>query len=89
VLNKDRSTIYREIDNNLWPRSYVIDETTKKSKSSDKNNHWSPEQISGRLKRKYSHDRLRQIDEVVNILNNRPRKCLNYATPNEVFYGES
>jgi IS30 family transposase len=26
------------------------------------------------------------IDEVVDILNNRPRKCLNYATPNEVFY---
>jgi len=25
------------------------------------------------------------IDEVADILNNRPRKCLNYATPNEVF----
>ncbi len=29
------------------------------------------------------------IDEVVDILNNRPRKCLNYATPNEVFYERS
>jgi IS30 family transposase len=23
---------------------------------------------------------------VVNLINNRPRKCLDYRTPNEVFY---
>jgi len=27
----------------------------------------------------------RQIDSIVNQLNNRPRKCLGYRTPNEVF----
>jgi IS30 family transposase len=28
-----------------------------------------------------------QVDLMVNKLNNRPRKCLEYRTPNEVFYG--
>ena len=28
-----------------------------------------------------------QIDAVMNKLNNRPRKCLGFKTPNEVFYG--
>ena len=27
-----------------------------------------------------------QIDEVINKLNNRPRKCLGFLTPNEVFF---
>jgi IS30 family transposase len=29
-----------------------------------------------------SYSRIKQIE---NLLNNRPRKCLNYLTPNEVF----
>ena len=28
-----------------------------------------------------------QVDEAVYALNHRPRKCLNYRTPHEVFYG--
>ena len=27
-----------------------------------------------------------QVERAVNLINNRPRKCLDYQTPNEVFY---
>jgi transposase, IS30 family len=29
----------------------------------------------------------KDVERVVNLINNRPRKCLDYRTPNEVFYG--
>lgn len=29
-----------------------------------------------------------ELDDITEEINNRPRKCLDYATPNEVFYGE-
>lgn len=29
-----------------------------------------------------------ELDDIVEEINNRPRKCLDYATPNEVFYSE-
>ena len=28
-----------------------------------------------------------QVDQIMNKLNNRPRKCLGYKTPNQVFFG--
>ena len=28
-----------------------------------------------------------EVERAVNLINNRPRKCLDYRTPNEVFYG--
>ena len=27
-----------------------------------------------------------QVERAVNLINNRPRKCLDYRIPNEVFY---
>ena len=30
-----------------------------------------------------------QVRRVQNLLNNRPRACLGYKTPNEVFFGDS
>lgn len=30
-----------------------------------------------------------ELDKKVELLNNRPRKCLNYRTPNEVFWGKT
>ncbi|MDG4812156.1 IS30 family transposase, partial [Hydrogenovibrio sp. 3SP14C1] len=30
-----------------------------------------------------------EIDTVVEQLNNRPRKCLGYKTPNEVFWNKN
>ena len=27
-----------------------------------------------------------EVERAVNLTNNRPRKCLGYRTPNEVFY---
>ncbi|KPK77138.1 MAG: hypothetical protein AMJ79_04220, partial [Phycisphaerae bacterium SM23_30] len=29
------------------------------------------------------------LDKALNLLNNRPRKCLNYRTPAEVFWGKT
>ncbi len=28
-----------------------------------------------------------QVEQIMNTLNNRPRKCLDYKTPNKVFFG--
>jgi transposase, IS30 family len=28
----------------------------------------------------------KEVERAVNLINNRPRKCLDYRTPNEVFY---
>jgi IS30 family transposase len=44
---------FRKIDNDKWLKDYIIDKITKKSKIGNKNAHWSPEQISGRLKKEY------------------------------------
>ena len=30
--------------------------------------------------------RAEEIERAVNLVNNRPRKCLDYRTPNELFY---
>jgi IS30 family transposase len=30
-----------------------------------------------------------KLDKILELLNNRPRKCLNYRTPNEVFCGKT
>jgi len=45
---------FRKIENNIWLRNYII----KKIKS-----YWSPEQISGRLKRKWSANKNRHINK--------------------------
>lgn len=54
----------------------------------------SVEQVNGLIRRylpkgtdisKVSHDR---ITEIENLLNNRPRKCLNYRTPYEVYHSK-
>lgn len=50
---------FRKIDNNPWLKKYVIEKLTKKI--GNKNDHWSPEQISGRLKRLYPDDKSKNI----------------------------
>jgi IS30 family transposase len=70
--------------------------------------YWSPEQISGRIKKERGTNEntnglLRQffakgmdfgtilqsdVDMALALLNNRPRKCLNYRTPTEVFWSK-
>ena len=30
--------------------------------------------------------KLAEIERAVNLINNRPRKCLDYRTPNKIFY---
>lgn len=52
---------FRKIENNNWLRIYI----EKKIKQ-----YWSPEQISGRLKFKYSHDKNKQIgkDSIYNYI---------------------
>jgi len=43
---------FRKIENNVWLRNYIVKKTKK---------YWSPEQISGRLEKKWPEDRNRQI----------------------------
>src|SRR5680860_1222055 len=50
--------IFRKIENNKWLRNYII----KKTKKS-----WSPEQISGRLKKNYKDDKEKQIHILTHV----------------------
>ena len=52
---------FRKINNDQWLKDYVLDKITKKSEVGKQNNHWSPEQISGRLKREYPNDKTKHI----------------------------
>jgi len=55
ITKKKRITAnarFRKLENNDWLRHYVIKKIKK---------YWSPEQITGRLKRKYPSDKTRQI----------------------------
>ena len=38
-------------------------------------------------KNKKTHISYKKLEKIQNLLNNRPRKILNYKTPNEVFFG--
>ena len=47
---------------------------------------WAPEQITGRMKqqdRDITHDQVRDVER---RLNSRPRACLGFRNPNEVFH---
>lgn len=52
----------------------------------------SNEQVNGLIRRylpkdtRFRHVTHERLDEIVEKINNRPRKCLGYRTPNEVFY---
>lgn len=51
----------------------------------------SNEQVNGLVRRylpkgtSFKHLRQQRLDQIVEEINNRPRKCLEYRTPNEVF----
>lgn len=55
----------------------------------------SNENFNGRFRRylpkSFDPTKLSQalLDNIANIMNNQPRKCLGFRTPNEVFYGKS
>jgi transposase, IS30 family len=55
----------------------------------------SNENFNGRFRRylpkSFDPTKLSQelLDNIANIMNNQPRKCLGFKTPNEVFYGKS
>ena len=81
----------RKIDNKTWLRHYIAEKIKRC---------WSPEQIAGRIKKKWQNDKHRhigkdsiykyihkeEINAAVAEINNRPRKRLGYLTPYEVFY---
>src|SRR5680860_154270 len=63
--------IFRKIENNKWLRNYII----KKTKKS-----WSPEQISGRLKKNYKDDKEKQIgkDCIYKYIYNERKDLVRY-----------
>jgi len=62
---------FRKIKNNVWLRNYLIKKTKK---------YWSPEQISGRLERKWPEDRNRQIgkDSIYKFLYDERKDLVKY-----------
>ena len=74
------NTRFRKIDNNKWLKDYVIDKITKKSELGNQNNHWSPEQISGRLKKDYPDDKSKHIgkDSIYTFIYNERKDLVKY-----------
>jgi len=62
---------FRKLANNMWLREYVIRKIKK---------YWSPEQISGRLKRDYPLDRLKHIgkDSIYTYIYNERKGLVRY-----------
>jgi len=62
---------FRKLENNIWLQNYVI----KKLKR-----YWSPEQISGRLKNKYSEDKKKWIgkDSIYNFIYEEKKDLVKY-----------
>jgi IS30 family transposase len=62
---------FRKIENNKWLRAYIIKKLKK---------YWSPEQIAGRIKKKWSKDRSRQIgkDSIYNFIYSERKDLVKY-----------
>jgi len=62
---------FRKIENDSWLRSYIIRKIKK---------YWSPEQISGRLKRKYPDERSRHIgkDSIYEFIYEKRKDLVKY-----------
>jgi len=62
---------FRKIENNQWLRSYIVRKTKK---------YWSPEQISGRLKRNWPANKRRQIgkDSIYDFLYEKRKDLVKY-----------
>lgn len=62
---------FRKIENNTWLRNYIVRNTKK---------YWSPEQISGRIKLKWSDDHDRQIskDSIYDFLYEERKDLVKY-----------
>lgn len=62
---------FKKIENNSWIRNYIIRKTKK---------YWSPEQISGRLKRKYPNDKSRHIgkDRIYEFIYEKRKDLVKY-----------
>ena len=62
---------FKKIENNIWLKRYIIRKIKK---------YWSPEQISGRLKRKWKDDRSRHIskDSIYKYIYNERKDLTKY-----------
>lgn len=62
---------FKKIDNNEWIKKYI----TRKIK-----NYWSPEQIAGRLKEKYRHEKEKHIgkDSIYKFIYNEKKDLVKY-----------
>ena len=62
---------FRKIENNAWIRNYIIRNIKK---------YWSPEQISGRIERKWPHDKDRHIgkDSIYEFIYNERNDLVKY-----------
>jgi len=62
---------FRKIENNKWLRNYIIKKLKK---------YWSPEQIAGRIKKKWKEDKARQIgkDSIYDFIYNERKDLVKY-----------
>lgn len=76
--------LHEELENNYGIDFYFCDPYCSWQRGAN-------EQLNGLLreffpkKTDFSKVSQKEINKAVNLINNRPRKCLNYKTPNEVF----
>jgi IS30 family transposase len=62
---------FRKIENSIWIRNYIVRNTKK---------YWSPEQISGRIKRKWPNNKSRYIgkDSIYEFIYNERKDLVKY-----------
>lgn len=78
---------FKELERGLGMRSYFANPYHSWERGTNENTNgllrqFFPKGINFALVRKA------EVDRAINLLNNRPRKCLNYRTPTEVFWGK-
>ena len=85
----------KRINLNSWQRKADQVLSDQYNNKSDPYRSWERglnEQIKGLLRHFFPKGtnfkilKLEQVERAVNSINNRPRKCLNYRTPNQLFY---
>jgi len=80
-------TIFKELERELGMRSYFANPYHSWERGTNENTNGLLRQFfpKGADFKRVSQT---ELDRVVELLNNRPRKCLNYRTPTEVFWSK-
>lgn len=86
--NGTEFSLFRRIEEDLKTRVYFAHPYSSWERGLNEHTNGLIRQfVPKRGKYKAKHVSYKELETIQNLINNRPRKILNYKTPNEVFYG--